>query len=380
MRDETSIARQLRREECFVPPYCPRPKCQNHRKENARPDFWRRHGVKELKRFPYFSYRFLCRDCGVTFSGSIFSLHYRQKVWGLNYAIFRYHDLGVSRRATARELGHSERLVRTRIRNMARWALLKQAELIEKLKIEEAIVYDGLENFSFSQFDPNNINHAVGKRSLFIYDFNFAPLNRKGRMSPSQAKRKAELEAEHGPYPRDAIRSSTKRVFQRLLSKGPSLVLYTDKHFQYQRVVEQDLRGAKIDHIRISSKVHRNFRNPLFAVNNIDLQARHNLSAFKRETIAFSKHSIAMQDSFLLYAISRNFLRPKFWGTHRSDPECSKKSPAMELGLTEKILKFNEFFSERVLPSQVQLNEDWKNLYDRVDPHSRREIALAPAI
>ena len=49
---------------------------------------------------------------------------------------------------------------------MARWAELEHAKLTENLQIEEPIVYDGLENFSFSQYDPNNINHAVGKCSL----------------------------------------------------------------------------------------------------------------------------------------------------------------------------------------------------------------------
>lgn len=264
---------------------------------------------------------------------------------------------------------------------MSRWGILKHASLTEELKIEEAIVYDGLENFSFSQYDPNNINHAIGKKSLFLYDFNFAPLNRKGRMSLWQARKKAWLEKQHGLYPRDAIRTSTKRIFQRLVEKSEkSLVLYTDRHFQYRRVVQFDLRRARIEHIKISSKVHRNFHNPLFAVNNIDLQARHNLSAFKRETIAFSKHSVAMQDSFLLYAMERNYMRPKFWGTHRSDPLSSKKSPAMELGITGKILSFDEFFGERVMPTQVRLNEDWKNFYDRVDPDSRRPIARVAAI
>jgi hypothetical protein len=282
-------------------------------------------------------------------------------------------------REIGREIGHSERLVRTRLRNMSRWCELKHAEFTRELGLEEAIVYDGLENFSHSQFDPNNINHAVGKKSLFIYDFNFAPLNRKGRMSGRQIEKKKILENRFGSYPRDAIRSSTRRIFERLLKRG-KLVLFSDNHFQYRRVVEVDLGKEKIEHIKVSSKIYRNFRNHLFAVNNIDLQARHNLAAFKRETIAFAKHEIAMQDSFTIYAAYRNYMRPKFWGTHRSDPRSSKKSPAMELGVTKKILTFNEFFQERTLPSQVRLNEDALARYDRRMSFSRRVIAKASAI
>jgi len=381
MLDEVSITRQLQREEKFSPPFCPESSCINHLKERISGKFWIRIGWKELKRFPYISQRFQCKACETTFSASVFRLDYRQKVWGQNCEIFRLHRLGVSKRETAREIGHSERLVRTRLRNMARWAELKNFQLTEELKIEEAIVYDGLENFAFSQYDPNNINHAVGKDSLFIYDYNFAPLNRKGRMSPGQVTRKAELEEEHGKYPVDAIRSSTKRLFERLLGRCKnSLTLYTDRHYQYRKAVEIDLAEKPIQHFKVSSKIHRNFRNHLFAVNNIDLQVRHNLAPFKRETIAFSKHEIAMLDSFTLNAVYRNYMRPKFWGTHRSDPECSKKSPGMELAITKKILSFDDFFAERVFPTQVTLNEDAKARYNRQMPTSRREIALAPAI
>jgi hypothetical protein len=283
-------------------------------------------------------------------------------------------------RAIARKIKGSEHLVRVRLRNMAGWAELKHAALSGRKIIEEPIVYDGLENFSFSQFDPNNINHAVGKKSLFIYDFNFSPLNRKGRMSARQIKRNNWLESEHGCYPRNHLRVATARLFQRLVkrARNEDLTIYSDRHFQYALAVKIDLAHCKISHLKVSSKVHRNFQNPLFAVNNIDMQARHNQAAFKRETIAFAKHEIAMQDSFTLYAAYRNYLRPKFWGTHRSDPKCSVTSPAMELGLTDRILDFSEFFSGRVMTTQVDLNEDAQERLGRICKTTRRTIASAP--
>jgi transposase-like protein len=375
MKHETSIVRQLHRERTFTPPYCPRSVCKNHLPEKARPGFFALHAKNSILRFPYVSVRFRCRDCGKTFSASFFQLHYQQKIWGLDEKVLFCHDHGISKRATARFVGHDERFVRRRLIRLAKWGLLRHVKLTGDLKIQEPIVYDGLENFSFSQYEPNNINHAVGKNSLFTYDFNFCPLNRKGMMTNFQANRKAQLEREHGAFPRDAIRTATRRIFARLLSKTGELTIFSDRHFQYRRVVEIDLKDAKIEHIKISSKVHRNFKNPLFAVNNIDLQARHNLAAFKRETIAFSKNSIAMQESFLLYMLHRNYRRPKFWGTHRSDPLSSKKSPAMEVGITDSILSFKDFYAERVLPTQVELHEDWKNLLARVDPLSRQKIA-----
>lgn len=285
-----------------------------------------------------------------------------------------HHRTGLSKRECARIIHASEHMVRKRLIKMARWSLLFQAMHLAKLKIKEPIVYDGLENFSFSQYDPNNINHAVGKSSLYTYDFNFCPINRKGRMSARQKNRKSDLEKKFGSYPQDSIRYSTTKILKRLLKSSEGiLVLHSDRHYQYRESIQIDLKDCALIHLQTCSKIARNFKNPLFAVNNIDMQARHNLAAFKRETIAFSKHSVAMCESFALQMVYRNYMRPKFWGTHRSDPRSNKRSPAMEIGLVQKILSFDDFFREK--PRKVMLNEDWALFYNRVDPLSRRPIA-----
>ena len=374
LRHETTIVRQTQRDAGFAPPYCPNQVCpQFHKLDQG----FNRYGKISIDRFPYSSQRFLCKSCSKTFTCSYFRLDYRERIWGHYKTIFYLNRINTPKREISRFIKHSEYYVRQKISKMSRHALLFDAKMNEELKIREPIVYDGLENFSFSQFDPNNVNHAVGKNSLFTYDYNFCPLNRKGRMTRAQARKKKRLEEQFGPYPRGDIRTSTKRIFERLLKRTNELTLYTDEHFQYQRVVNWDLRAKPITHIKISSRKYRNFRNKLFAVNNIDMQVRHNYSAFKRETIAFAKHSIAMMESFTLNTLFRNYMRPKFWGTHRSDPESSKNSPAMQIGLTSKILTFEDVFNLRLEPAHVKLNHDHKNFYDRVDRTSRRVIKQA---
>lgn len=374
MQDEASIQRQLQRERTFSPPYCPNPKCRRHL---GGAGFWQKNGTKKIKRFPYLSQRFRCRDCSRTFSYSFFFLEYQTHVWGKNETIFLHHRTNMSMRESARILGHTERMIRGRKKKMNRWGILRHAKFCGGLKVEEPLVYDGLENFSFSQYDPNNINQAIGKESFFIYDFNFSPINRKGTMTPFQALKKKKLEEIHGAYPRDGLRTSTRRIFKRLLEKSEGkLTLYSDEHFQYRKVVEEDLKAEKIIHLKTSAKINRNYQNPLFAVNYVDLQVRQELAAFRRETIAFSKHSIAMMESYVLYALYRNYMRPKFFKAPKDDPLASQ-SPAMRLGLTKKILSFKEFFGVRVLKTQVPLNEDWANFYHRIDHLSRRPIKAA---
>jgi hypothetical protein len=245
----------------------------------------------------------------------------------------------------------------------------------ERIKIREPIAYDGLENFSYSQFDPNNLNHAMGKESFFLYDFNFAPLNRKGRMSAGQKKRKRELEKIHGVYPKGAIESSTKRIFTRLLERSNGkLELHTDNHYAYREALSKMKGRERVEHAITPAKVARNYRNRLFPINHMDMLTRHESAAFKRETIAFSKHSIAMIERYILYAGYKNYMRPIFKKPHKRDSRIHLESPAERLGLTKKILSFREMFRVRITKAQAKLNEDWERFFHRIDPDSRRAI------
>jgi AraC-like DNA-binding protein len=328
-----------------------------------------------MGRFPYLVFRYRCKSCRRVFSSSFFELGYWDKKDDLYEEIFDLHNKGFSKRATAEFLKCSEETVRRKLKKMTRQTLLRCARDLRQVKVKEPIAYDGIENFSFSQFDPNNVNHAVGKETFFVYDFNFAPLNRKGRMSPRQKKKKRRLEEIHGKYPTNAIESSTRRVFKRLLEKasGP-LVLHTDNHYAYQRAI-RSLRGKEnIAHFITPGKVARNYRSRLFPINHLDMLTRHETASFKRETIAFSKHSIAMMENFILYVGKKNYMRPIFLTKHRRDPLIHKESPAMRLGLTNKILSFRQMFKTRITEKQAGLNEDWERFFRRLDPTSRRPI------
>jgi hypothetical protein len=127
-------------------------------------------------------------------------------------------------------------------------------------------------------------------------------------------------------------------------------------------------------HLITPAKVCRNFRNRLFAINHFDLLTRQKSTAFKRETVSFSKHSIAMVESFAMLMVQKNFMRTVFEKKHARDPSTNTESPAMRLGLAKKVLRFHEFFAVRVTKAQVDLNEDWRRFVERFDPHSRRPI------
>lgn len=375
MRDDPFILRQ----KCFQPPYCPNEKCSFHLNSDVPGKFSIRfywsNGWAKTECHPYRVRQFRCRFCQRSFRYTCFKLDYKEQKPGLNPKIFSYYFCGVSNREIARQIGTSEHLIRIRLKKMDQWSLVNQTYRTQNLKIDEPVVYDGLEAFAKSQYDPNNIQQAIGKKSLFIYDFNFAPLNRKGRMSPRQKRIRQMIEKEEGKYAPRAIRTSSAEIFARLYEKRVNpdkpLVIISDQHFQYRRAIEWDLKGLNIESIRISSKDTRNYQNLLFCVNHADLLIRQHVGAFSRETICFAKKHSRMVGKYALFMVWKNFFRPQFVKPHKRNPKCNVNTPAMELGLTKKPLEFHEFFDIKRTLKQVNLNREWKLFHEGKVPYLR---------
>jgi hypothetical protein len=375
MQDDPFILRQ----KCFQPPYCPNEECSFHQNPEIQGGppfqfFWS-NGWAKTQCHPYRVRQFRCRFCRRSFRYTYFKLDYREQRPGLNSAIFSYLTCGVSNREIARRLKTSEHLLRLRFKKLVQWSLVKQTERTQILKIKEPIVYDGLEAFAGSQYDPNHIQQSIGKDSLFIYDFNFAPLNRKGSTTLRQKKLLRLMEDKLGKYPPRAIRTSSREIFERLYQRRADtslpLVIFSDEHFQYRRAIEIDLKDHNIQQIRVSSKKSRNYQNHLFSVNHADLLIRQHIGAFSRETICFAKKHARMVGKYTLFMVWKNFFRPQFVKPHKRKPKCNLNTPAMELGVTEKPLEFYEFFDIKRSPKQILLNREWHLFYQEKVPYGR---------
>jgi len=136
------------------PNHCPYLNCPNTTR------FWN-HGSRQLSGL---ARRFRCCQCWRTFSMAQFYFEFRCKRRGLNHHIFAQFTAGLSNRQIARAISSSECLVRDRIHKMATQALLVHSKLTRDHQIQEPISYDGLENFARSQYEPNNINQAIGSK------------------------------------------------------------------------------------------------------------------------------------------------------------------------------------------------------------------------
>lgn len=318
--------------------------------------------------------RLKCPGCGLRCTDNVHKIHYRlqHKDPALNSRVFDLCMLGVSNRKISRLLDISEHSVRIRLGRLSQKALEFHHNISADLRIREPVAYDGLENFAGSQYDPNNINQVVGRNSLFIYDFNFASMNRKGRTSPWQKRRLRHTVKTQGQYNPKNIRIATadilKRIYERRDETSP-MHLLSDEHFQYRRVLKEDLKLTHLVHQTVSSKACRNYQNILFSVNHADLLIRQNIAAFARETISFSKTAGRMCQRYALFMVHKNYMCPQFTKKHSRREGANLKSPAERVGLVDRLLKFQDVFHHRSLSEHTQtMNDDWKSFWNAEVP------------
>jgi transposase-like protein len=356
---------------CFSrkPPYCPNPKCVHH--QSFLWSAWIKKGTALTKKAPGINFKYKCKTCGRNFSSNCFKLDYRHRKIDLFEEVFKSSSQGLSNRSIARNLNVAENTVRNRIKHLSRQSLIRWEQFASHIKLSEAIAYDGFETFVYSQYDPNNINHAVGRNSLYLYDFSYSHLNRKGRMTSEQRKKMQKLDRKKGRYPTNRIRVQSLVVFNYLSSINKSslpIELYTDEHKIYKLVLKKDMPNHNLHHHTINSKKPRTTANPLFPINHLDMKLRHFLKSCTRETIGFNKNEMGLIDRYVLFAIQKNFLRSKFI---KGKKETLTHSPAMIVGIANKIYSFKEFFRIRRTRFQVDLRQEWLKYYNRQIDHSR---------
>jgi hypothetical protein len=109
----------------------------------------------------------------------------------------------------------------------------------------------------------------------------------------------------------------------------------------------------------VSSRAARTARNPLFAVNLLDLLIRHSGANHKRETIAFSKRRASAAERLATFLVWRNWMRP-------FSVRKGGESPAMRLGPVDRVLELGELLKQRLFPTRVALPRRWVHYYRKL--------------
>ena len=341
-----------------APPHCPNPACKFH---TATATWrWVRDGSFRRQHPPHCVQRFRCCHCRRRFSEQTFRTSYWLQRPQLLAPIFHALLACAAYRQIARALATSPHTVLTHAARLGRHCLLFHQQHRPPTLPHEPLVLDGFQSFEWSQYYPTLYHVVAGQQSHFFHGFTVSELRRSGRMRARQRRRRAQLEAQHG---RPDPRSSEREVATLLATLAPTpraLELHSDAHPAYPRALRR-LPHLTVTHHTFSARAARTPRNPLFAINLLDLLIRHSGANHKRETIAFSKRRQSAIERLWLLLVWRNYMK-SFSERARDD------SPAMRLGVLRHRLSAAEVLAARCFPGRLELPPCWRQYYWRQVP------------
>lgn len=347
--------------QAITPPFCPNPHCPHHTNRGQwrwkKAGFWTR--SSDGKRLQ----RFRCLTCGRYFSETTFSPTYWLRHRDIFLIVARLAITCASLRQIATLLGVSHTTVARHLARLGRHAMLFHRLRVDGHPLTEPIAFDGFESFEFSQFFPFHFHLAAGKHSWLLYHFTDSPLRRKGRMTPEQKARRAEIETTYGKPDPKAIEKDVAELLETTLARSHAdIVLHSDDHPAYPRAIRRLQRARPalptIELRTTPSTAPRNVQNPLFAVNLADLLIRHTGANHKRETIAFSRRRQAAAERNAVFLVWRNYIKPR---REKRPP----KTPAMAAGIEERPWSWREIFKQRLFPTKIALPPRWREYYFR---------------
>src|SRR5512142_788881 len=335
--------------EPFLPPFCPARRCPFH---------WLEHGQDYSSYAPWGSYqtkafgtvpRFICLECGKTFSTQTFSVAYYAK----------------------RVLASPTDTISNRISRAARQALAFESDLASSRHPAENLAADGFESFCRSQFFPNNITILVGSASQFVYAADHVTLRRKGRMTESQRTKREVLDKLFRPAPR-GIRASFGRVAGESLrvlsdSRREALTLWTDEHKEYPRGIRDSaclgalVRQGRIEHRTISSRAARTQDNPPFPVNYLGRELRKDLHEHGRESVCFGRNVNRQMERLALYLWWHNYRK-----AHRARGELLSHAEAAGYDLGHMKERMGTIWKRRAWLSLTSLTEAMRDSWLRL--------------
>jgi transposase-like protein len=339
-----------------TPPFCPNPRCVYH---TADCSDWRvvRDGFFSRHCPPRRVQRYRCCHCRRRFSDQTFRTSYWLKRPQLLEPLL-WRLVGCSGyRQIAREFGVSPSTLLTHSARLGRHCWLFHEQWRPRGPLSEPLALDSFIGFEFSQYHPTAFHLAAGQHSHFLYGFTDSELRRSGRMTARQRRRRALLEARFGrPDPR-AVERDVAELLEVVAPEAQALELHTDEHQDYPRALRR-LAHLTIEHRTVSSRAARTSRNPLFAVNLIDLLIRHSGANHKRETVAFSKRRQGAAERLAVFLVWRNYVK---WFSERARDGTA----AMRLGLMARRVTVRELLAQRLFPSRVRLPARWRRYYHR---------------
>jgi transposase-like protein len=337
----------------WQPPFCPDPGCRFH---NNLAQSWpfKKAGFYFRQAKPHRIQRYTCLHCHRYFSRQTFSADYWLKRPDLLPKLLTKTVGAMANSQAARDLGCCPATVDRQLSRLGRHCILFHRLEMQHAAPPREIAIDGFESFEFSQYYPFHHHLAVGLPSAFVLGFTDSPLRRKGRMTPSQKRRRRQLEQQFGRPDPKAVEKDVTLLFEDVLRGCQEVIVRSDDHHTYRRVLAR--LGCRVDHQVTSSKQRRDKDNPLWEINVLDAGIRHGSANHRRETLAWSKRRQRSAERLAVFLVWRNYVQVR-------PVKGGESTPAMLRGMREEPVKVLELLSRRLFATKVELAGRWKEYY-----------------
>jgi len=264
---------------------------------------------------------------------------------------------GMAARQVARDLQVAPETINRHVARLGRHCMLFHNILLKEAPPALDVVVDGFETFEYSQYHPIHHHLAVEKGTDFFIHFTDSELRRKGRMTKAQKKGRQERETRLGRPDPKSIENDMFELLDFVARELGKITVYSDDHPAYKRAIRR--LSVDVDHRITPGKAHRDRHNSLWEVNLLDLLIRHNNANHKRETIAWSKRRQASTERLAILLVWRNYIKG------RREKVRGSPTPAMERGMLERPLVWEELLGRRIFRTRCELPARWAKYYDR---------------
>ncbi|MBK6900092.1 MAG: IS1 family transposase [bacterium] len=338
----------------FVPPHCPNPNCQHHRRLSPG---WRfkRIGYYRRQLNPTRIQRFLCLHCRRSFSTQTFATNYWLKRPDILPQLLTKTTGCMANRQIARDLHVAPSTIDRQLGRLGRHCLLFHALQMQTAKPASRFAIDGFVYFEHSQYYPFHHHLAIEPDTDFMVYFTDSEMRRSGTMTKAQKRKRQRLEKIHGrPDPR-AVFKDVRHLLEVVTGGQPRVTVLSDDHQAYPKALQT--LPCESTHLVTSSKERRDAGNPLFPINLADLLIRHSSANHKRETIAWSKRRQRSAERLAVFLVWRNYMKG------RREKERGSPTPAQARGMMEHRVSMHELLSRRLFVNRIGLPARWVEYY-----------------
>lgn len=250
--------------------------------------------------------RYLCRDCGRTFSEATHTREYRQRKRHINHPLFELLSSAVSMRRAAAILRIARRTVERRLPYLALVANDHQQTLLKSLPSVTEAQFDDMESWIHTKLKPVSVPLVVTHPSRLIMSFDVVSMPAKGKLAKASVKK-------YGKRPDHRLRGWKEALSAFSAVADPKVIITSDAHPMYPQQIKTHLPQAI--HKQVLSRrgcvvgqgeLKRTGYDPIFSLNHTAAMFRANVNRLARRTWCTSKKAENLKRHMAIYVLWHN--------------------------------------------------------------------------